>query len=499
MAIDLTKDLFKASTDYRDPKFDRMLSNLQGNILKGHGRNHTQHIFIQFDTNKLNKTKAWLKSFGKKKVTSCKKQLLETERFKRNGVSGDTFFGIYFTFAGYEYLLEEEVTKFSDGSFINGMKNAELNDPETTEWEAGFQETIHAMILIADSDENKLALAAKEIIQEIDLQLIPEVSNTAFAKICTIEYGNAIRNANGDGLEHFGYVDGISQPLFFFDEVKDNKDANTDKVFFDPSATLDLVLVDDPFVNKQDAFGSYFVFRKLEQRVRSFKTAEKELATKLDLQGDDAELAGAMIVGRFEDGTPVNMHKEAGMISSGITNNFNYKNDHGDENDGSKCPFHSHIRKANPRRDDNDKKHIMARRGIPYGRRDVSTEIDPSIPQMPDGGVGLLFMSFQKSIENQFEFIQKTWVNDVNFPSDRVDALDLSKKPPTKVTIPSGIDPIIGQDAHSSTNHGNTNKSTGAFASEYNNPATLSKCTFDQFVHLKGGEYFFAPSIAFLK
>ena len=488
MAISLSN----TSTDYRESKFDRMLSNLQGNILKGHGRNHTQHIFIQFDTGKVEQTKAWLKSFSSKKVTSCKKQLLETERFKRNGVSGDTFYGLLLTAKGYTYL-GKDIGEF-EASFTDGMSKAKLNDPKQAKWEVGFRDTIHAMILIADSDENKLAVAAKEIINEIDLHLIPEVSVTAFAKICTIEYGNAIRNANGDGLEHFGYVDGISQPLFFFDEVKDNKDANT-PLIFDPSAELDLVLVEDPFAKEPDAFGSYFVFRKLEQRVRSFKTAEKELATKLGLIDDAAELAGAMIVGRFEDGTPVTMHNEAGMISSGIMNNFNYSND----TNGAKCPFHSHIRKANPRRDDNDKKHIMARRGIPYGRRDVSTEIDPSIPQMPDGGVGLLFMSFQKSIENQFEFIQKNWVNEVAFPKSTISAIDLDAKGHPTVNIPSGIDPIIGQDVHSSTNHGNTNKSTGAFASDYNNPATLSKCTFDQFVHLKGGEYFFAPSIAFLK
>jgi deferrochelatase/peroxidase EfeB len=40
--------LNETAIDYRDPKFDKMLSNLQGNILKGHGRNHTTHIFIKF-------------------------------------------------------------------------------------------------------------------------------------------------------------------------------------------------------------------------------------------------------------------------------------------------------------------------------------------------------------------------------------------------------------------------------------------------------------------
>ncbi len=480
----------KEATDYRKPEFDKMLSNLQGNILKGHGRNHTQHIFIRFDATKLKETKAWLKHFGDKVVTSCKKQLKENERFKRNGVSGDTFYGFLLTAKGYTYL-GNDTDKF-EASFTKGMSEANLNDPKRAEWEAGFRDPIHAMILIADSDEDKLALAAKDIINEIDLHLIPEVSKTAFAKICTIEYGHAIRNSNGDGLEHFGYVDGISQPLFFYNEVKDDIDANTIPQLFDPSASLDLVLVKDPFVKNEDAFGSYFVFRKLEQQVKNFKTAEKALATTLGLINDDAERAGAMIVGRFEDGTPITMHNEAGMISSGIMNNFNYSKD----THGAKCPFHSHIRKANPRENvpagDDHKSHIMARRGIPYGRRDVSTEIDPSIPQMPNGGVGLLFMSFQKSITSQFEFIQKNWVNNVDFPTNKVTAKDLGKKPPTMVTIPSGLDPIIGQD-------GGGNKSTGAFASSYGDARTLSKCTFDQFVHLKGGEYFFAPSIAFLK
>lgn len=152
MPIDLTKDLFKTSTDYRDPKFDMMLSNLQGNILKGHGRNHTQHIFIEFDAGKVRKAIDWLKEFGKKRVTSCKKQLLETERFKRNGVSGDTFFGLLLTAEGYK-RLGHDISKF-EKSYSDGMKKAELNDPLPADWEDGFKETIHAMILIADSDEN---------------------------------------------------------------------------------------------------------------------------------------------------------------------------------------------------------------------------------------------------------------------------------------------------------------------------------------------------------
>jgi Dyp-type peroxidase family len=447
------------SIDQRDLQFDNLFSNMQGNILKSHGRNHTTNIFVKFDGNKVNSAKRWIKEFAEN-ITSCKTQLRETERYKRNKVSGGTFYNLYISASGYDYLGMDSAI-FGDDSFKAGMKNASLNDPEVSKWEKGFREDIHAMILIGDVDSNKLGVIAKEIIEKINV----------FGKILTIEYGNAIRNANGDGLEHFGYVDGISQPLFFKDEVEENISLNITPLKFDPSAELDLVLVNDPFVHGEDAFGSYFVFRKLEQNVKGFKIAEKKIATELGLTGEDKERAGAMIVGRFEDGTPVTLSKENNMISSGIMNNFDYAND----STGSKCPFHAHIRKSNPRRNDSDKMHIMARRGIPFGHRNVNTEVDPSFAQMPNGDVGLLFMSFQKSIENQFEFIQKNWVNNVNFPNAN-----------------NGIDPIIGQN-------GTDNVSTGKFAKMYDSTASLEEKSFDNFVTMKGGEYFFAPSIPFLK
>lgn len=449
--------------DARDLKFNDLFLNLQGNILKGHGRNHTTNIFVKFGAGKTVETKQWLKDFGENTVTSCKTQLRETERFQRNKVPGGMFFGIYLSAKGYEYLEKSAgnpnpLAKFQDQSFVQGMKNAALQDPPVANWEEGFRGEIHAMILMADVDENKIGERAKLIIEEIN----------QFGEVLTIEYGNAIRNANNDGLEHFGYVDGISQPLFFKDEVDENKAVNLQPLKFDPSAELDLVLTPDPFSTAVDAFGSYFVFRKLEEDVRGFKEAEEALAATLGLTGEDKERAGAMIVGRFEDGTPVTLSDTDKMLSSGVMNNFNYN----DDKKGAKCPFHGHIRKTNPRRDDNDKKHIMARRGITFGHRNVNTEVDPIFEQMPHGGVGLLFMSFQKSLVNQFEFIQKTWANNKDFPHSN-----------------DGIDPIIGQGLPTST---------GKFAQTYGDATTLQSASFDEFVHFRGGEYFFAPSIPYL-
>jgi Dyp-type peroxidase family len=450
-------DLNSAPVDHRDLAYDTLFSNLQGNILKGHGREHTNHIFIKFDQGRKDAAKKWIKKFSEEKVTSCKTQLRETELFKRNKISGGTFYGFHLSAEGYNFL-NIAITPFDD-SFKDGMKSANLNDPPVAEWEAGLADTVHAMILIADSDLLKLGQTAKEIIEQVD----------KFSKILTIEYGNAIKNANGDGLEHFGYVDGISQPLFFKDEVEKNLKNNITPLKFDPIAPFNLVLVADPHTTEPDAFGSYFVFRKLEQNVKGFKKAEKALASAMGLEGEDDERAGAMLVGRFEDGSPVTLSSTAAMISSGVLNNFDYS----DDGAGAKCPFHAHIRKSNPR-GPGDKSRIMARRGIPFGHRNVGTEVDPSLPQMPSGGVGLLFMSYQKHLASQFEFIQSTWVNNENFPFGN-----------------AGTDPLIGQD-------GGTNKSTGKFAKEYGNAISLEEHTFNNFIKMKGGEYFFTPSIPFM-
>ncbi|WP_395061239.1 Dyp-type peroxidase [Flavobacterium sp.] len=441
-----------------DIKNNEWFSKLQGNILKGHGRDFTTNIFVKFQENRLESVKEWIADFATTKITSCKKQLKENEIYKRNKVSGGVFYGFMLSAHGYNYL-EMKTTSF-EKTFNDGMEKAGLNDPEKKLWEEGFQNEIHAMILIGDDNQEKLAEASRIIIDELDL----------LGLITTVEHGNAIRNENKDGLEHFGYVDGISQPLFFEDELEKYKELNANTNEFNPTAAKELVLVNDPLVKDKDAFGSYFVFRKLEQNVRKFKRNEEKLADVLKLEGDASERAGAMIVGRFEDGTPIEVSDEDGIIASGIFNNFKYSDNN------SKCPFHAHIRKSNPRRN-GDQKHIMARRGIPYGQVVKPSTVKEDYHELPTKDVGLLFMSFQSSITNQFEFIQKQWVNDENFPNNK-----------------NGIDPVIGQN-----NKGNI--SLGVFPLEYGetSPSNFTIAPFESAVTMKGGEYFFAPSIPFLE
>ena len=68
--------------------------------------------------------------------------------------------------------------------------------------------------------------------------------------------------------------------------------------------------------------------------------------------------------------------------------------------------LNSHVRKANPRRSDEDLLRRIFRRGFP-------------LIQAGDGGLkrGLVFISFARTLSTQFEFIFRAWLRNPDFPS----------------------------------------------------------------------------------
>lgn len=485
----ITVNLKAARIDFHAKEYEKMLKNMQGNILKGHGRNYSVHIFLKFNAN-TREVKKWIEEVAKKYVTSAEQQLHETEKYKKHGTPGGLFGNFFLSAQGYETLgftkaelqtafVEEDVFlgEKVDVKFTKGMaaSQGELKDPPIETWEQGYRYSIDAVLLLADEDEQRLYREVTTIIQDKKLP----------ATVLAVEYGNVLRNEKGEGIEHFGYVDGRSQPLFLASEVEAEKNKDgIDK--WNPSASLDLALVPDPFAEGEDCLGSYVVFRKLEQNVRGFKQREQALAQALGLTGDAAERAGAMVVGRFEDGTPVVLQPNEGLDSP-VPNNFNYDNDA----QGSKCPFHAHIRKMNPRGDipnffgrteeqkqqlrEEELSHRIVRRGIPFGKQVIDPRSDSTLEQLPTGGVGLLFMCFQSNIARQFGFLQKSWANNLNF-----------------VQPGTGLDPVIGQKLSSET------PLAQKWPVQWGQP-NKTAFDFEGFVTMKGGEFFFAPSIPFLK
>lgn len=483
LTTDLSEELISPGAPFLD--------DLQGNILKGHGRDHTLSVFFHFNAGQQVKAKAWLASFTKQFVPSANKQLADTQLFKDEGLPGGIFTNVFLTHKCYTYLGIPENKIPTDAKFRAGMAasnndpstpipglNSSLNDPPVSDWEAGFGGLIHVMVLIADDNPYFVRAMKRAVI----------FSLSGIATIMREQAGRGLRNADDNGIEHNGYADGVSQPLFYAKDVQNELDKGIRHDHWQPQAPLSLALVRDKGGKTPDSCGSYLVFRKLEQNVKSFKDKEKALAVELfgpshtEAQG---ELAGAMVVGRFENGTPLALDGvEKPIGKDQVPNDYTFESPNNDSNNvtgGARCPFHAHTRKNNPRTDGfgnpalvDNKVHRIVRRGIPY--EDVPRKrlpgglLDDDV--QPTGKVGLLFMCFQANIFNQFEFIQRVWSNNEDFEHGAV-----------------GIGPIIGKTP---------TPIDQKWPVGYNN-SVKKPFLFSDVVTMKGGGYFFAPSLSFLK
>lgn len=448
--------------NWTDPKFAPMLSDLQGHVLKHHGRDHSIHLLLRFGGT-AEQTKPALARIGEH-VLSALDQLRQVEARKSLlAQDGGTVVLFYLSASGYVKLGIEPP---EDAAFRNGMRHrGDLADPDPSEWEPHHAEEIDALMVIGDASDTKAAAVETNFLSLL---------NAGGIVIVGRDVGRALKGPDNRGHEHFGYVDGISQPLMLTDDVA-NEAGQMGIDRWDPAfGPGTIALVRDPHGASPDSFGSYLVYRKLEQDVRGFKIAEKALATAAHI--GDRERAGALVVGRFENGTPVAL--SSSDVPANATNNFNYALPAtGNDPDGLKCPFQAHIRKTNPRGDtgngDSERQHLMPRRGIPFGERsdDWTDDVDET---KPDHGVGLIFMAFNQDIGRQFEFTQSLWANNPGFVFGR----------------DPGLDPVIGQGE----------REPQMWREQWGAPdSPTSPFGFEQFVHMRGGEYYFAPSIGFLK
>ena len=479
MAIDLTQPLAWQKATHQE---QQMLQALQGNILKGHGRPETTNIFFAFDPAKPEERRRALREIAVFHMTSAHQQLLETAAFQACGKSGKTFVAAFLSFTGYQAIGLEAAAPKGEPQFRKGMSNpaslTAVGDKSTADWEPHFKKKIDGMILIGDMVRNQVRLKRDAIVK---------ILASCNAQVVHEQVGSAIKDKDDNGIEHFGYVDGRSQPLLLVEDIqKESEDAGI--VRWDPTFALDSALVDENPADPQSvSFGSYFVFRKLEQNVREFKRTEQKLATALGLTGaEERERAGAQVVGRFENGTPVTLSDEA--RDENPRNDFDYTGDA-----GMRCPFQAHIRKVNPRGSGpggaaDERTRIMPRRGIPY--EDEMRAVHPSdlpgstsltdfnthvAPSLPTDKVGLLFMAYNASLTRQFVFTQSSWANKVGFPAPN-----------------SGVDPVIGLGAVAGPGP--------LWRKAWDDPASATQASdFNGFVTMRGGEYFFAPSLNFFK
>lgn len=197
-----------------------------------------------------------------------------------------------------------------------------------------------------------------------------------------------------DGMvrEHFGFLDGFSQPR---PAAPLTEAPQTDQVWAgDIALGYRNSRGDDGAVEAGEDLlrdGSFLVVRKLRQDVPSLNAVLDQAS------GDDSKRKRELLermVGRRKSGVPL-------VGGTAASNAFDYRADP----QGSRCPFHSHIRRTNPR-DGRDAMPRMMRRGMSYGPRWNGRPDDTRER-------GLVFMAYCGSIAEQFEVVQG-WVAGAN-------------------------------------------------------------------------------------
>jgi Dyp-type peroxidase family len=138
--------------------------------------------------------------------------------------------------------------------------------------------------------------------------------------------------------------------------------------------------------------GTFAVVRQLRQHVAAFR---KYLREQSGPRASPEYLAACMM-GRKPDGEPL-AEIDPQALESQKLSSFTYDGDP----HGARCPLGSHVRRANPR---TGGRHRLIRRGMSYGPAFTDGE-------SPEVDRGLWFVAFNANIEDQFEFIQRQWLN----------------------------------------------------------------------------------------
>jgi len=301
--------------------------------------------------------------------------------------------------------------------------------------------------------------------------------------------------------EHFGYTDGIGDPVFEGLPGRPERVIGRGKQMKDgtwaPLATGEFILGHRDEVDEYPAApapqllsrnGTFMVYRKLHENVGTFNAYLEQEGAKYP---GGKELLAAKFVGRWRDnGAPLvdapDAKSKAEWDAKFIVANpverdkmlsgFTFNND----KDGAKCPFSSHLRRINPRASLEstpdafetpgalaNRRRVM-RRGLPYG--------DVKDTTRDDGNHGIVIMMISASISRQFEFVQQQWINYGNdFKAGNDKEIILGNH---SVEFPSKAVLEVKKDSDDA-------------------PYFLNK--IPRLVETRGGDYFFIPSMTALR
>ncbi|RMZ85343.1 hypothetical protein DV737_g867, partial [Chaetothyriales sp. CBS 132003] len=486
------------------------LHNVQGDILLGGFPKKVQNFyFFTIDGSQVQRFRANLSRILPFVCSGDdlkqKRQQIEINKQKGNmGLVPMSLVNIAFSAHGLKKICDSLHISpgFGDPVFDKGMLvDAPNLGDRVAEWNQGFaQNNIDGVINIAGDNAGRIASELGIIKHMLEADKPNGPVHEAFT------LAGHTRPGKEDGHEHFGFLDGVSQPAVpgvdtpkplqtVYDGVgrllmKHNHD---DQLNFQ---TGQIETVQRPDWTRD---GSIMCFRKLDQLVPEFHAFLRAFPVHIADPGAPptlgSDLLGARMVGRWPSGmidqtrgeqrmavlTKMNESTGAPLELTPFRDNTSLagNNEFDFRDDASRCPFSAHIRKTNPRNDttvDNrNSTHAITRRGIQFG--DEVTPYEASSNRSDPGHVrGLLFVCYQSNLSNGFSFMQQRWANNPAFKP-------LAPGVPGQV----GFDPIIGQSL------------TGPTSASVNLGNPTPPLILARWVISRGGEYFFVPSMSTLR
>jgi Dyp-type peroxidase family len=508
------RDRHALRSDVGEPQAEPLLeaSEIQGNIVPGFNKDHQHFIFGKIAD--VRGFREWIGRFASQiatleEVTAFNRLFAALRR--RRGKEGSvqaTWVNIAFSYQGLQKVMPAADVMFS-AAFKEGMHArirslGDVDDPE--QWLVGGPRNLPDLVVVVAGDDRE------DLAEEVG-----RIKAEAGALRIIFEQAGETLPAPFRGHEHFGFSDGISQPgvrgrlstdpaVFLTprsnpanpDQGKPGQDLIWPGEFilgYPDEVTRGAGSPASPASPAWTTNGSYLVFRRYRQDVDGFRRFLPAAAAALARQhpafaGIAPEKVGALLMGRWTSGAPLLRAPDRDDAALGrdacANNNFGFvaatPYSHGGEGQCDDtaymasqgdplallCPLASHVRKANPRDDlapfkgGNFNRNRILRRGVPYGNAAAQDH-------------GLLFLCYQASIERQFEFIMRNWINDPDF-----------RQPG------EGYDPIISQAAGRRTMGLQVREPGGQVATvTLDVPVTWAVPT--------GGAYFFAPSVTALK
>ena len=429
---------------------------------------------------------------------------------------------VAFTAEGLEVLgVPAAVIASFSPEFISGMTDpnrsrrlGDLGANDPSQWEWGTEPGTPHLLIMFFAEPDGLEACVKTL--------------TGPAWEQAFDVVRWLSTADLDGVEPFGFADGISQPAIDWGQERETGSAvidftnlsaigefllgyrneygkYTDRPVIDPDGAGAQLPAAEDAPEKRDVGrnGTYLVIRQLRQDVRGFWQFVRQQAGGDAVQAD--RLA-SLFVGRTPAGEPLVPMRQRPIqgIGSGAEearqNQFTFENDPL----GARCPFGAHVRRANPRntdypgrpeglarlvadlglganafRDDlmsSVRFHRILRRGREYGpglsREDAGAPAPAGDPER-----GLHFICVNANICRQFEFLQNAWMMSSKFSG-----------------LTGESDPLVGARTPIP---GCPVTADFTIPQEGGPPARVSG--LPQFVTVRGGAYFFLPGIRALR